>query len=245
MVRIEDILYPLDWKYSVLNHIYDEIFIDNIYEKCYDVKDDDIIVDLGSNIGLFSLYVLEKADIDKIYMVEPLLQNFDYMIRNMIYNKKDDLHKCVFIKAGISEDGYTTIEDGDIGSKLGLGHEITKTFSFMSFVEYYNLDKIDVLKIDIEGSEILMFNDDAFNWIFNNNVDRIMGEMHPYGKNGEKIFNILNRLVNGGYKIQLFSVDGYDITDNIMKNNTLSGGLKSWDFYQQFLYYAEKRQLIK
>jgi len=240
MIRKEDILYPLDWKESVLNHIYDEIFINEIYKKCYDIKDGDVIVDFGANIGLFSLYALEKANIEKTYMVEPLLINYDYMIRNMINNKKDDLHKCIFIKAGISEDGYTSIESGDIGCKLGIGTEITKTLSFMTFIEYYNVLKIDVLKIDIEGSEIQMFNEDTFNWIFNNNIDRIMGEMHPIEKYGEEIFNILKKLVDNGYVIQLFSVDNYDITDNIMENRTLGNGMKSWDFYRQFLFYAKK-----
>lgn len=244
MIKKEDILYPIEWEKTVLNYIYNEIFIDEIYKKCYDIKDNDIIADFGANIGLFSLYALEKANVEKIYMVEPFLINYDYMIRNMIHNKRNNLHKCIFIKAGISEDGYKFISDGDIGNKLDIGTEITKTLSFMTFINYYNVDKIDVLKIDIEGSEILMFNDDTFNWIFNNNVDRIMGEMHPIEKYGEDIFNILNKLVNNGYEIQLFSVDGYDIKDNIMKNKVLNNGIKSWDYYRQFLFYAKKIQNI-
>jgi len=240
-MKKEDVLYPIGWDEKIMVQIYDEIFNDEIYKTFFDIKDGDVIVDFGANIGLFTLYALENANVEKIYMVEPLLMNYDYMIRNVIYNRKEDLHKLIFVKAGISKNGFTTIEEGDIGSKLGLGTEITKTFSFMKFIEFYKIDKIDILKIDIEGSEIKMFNDETFEWIFNHGVNRLMGEMHPIKKNGEVISNIFKRFLKNGYDIKIISVDGYDIKDNIINNNTLHDGVKAWDYYSEYLFYMKKR----
>jgi len=241
MIKKEDILVPLDWRSSLLDMIYGEIFDKEQYVKYFDFKEDDVVVDLGANIGLFSLFALDRQpNIKKIYMVEPLLQNFDYMVRNVIYNKKEDLHKFIFIKSAVSENGEATI-GGDIGASLGEGDEIVKTFSFMDFIDFYGINKIDFLKIDIEGSEKKMFTEEVFNYLNDNNVNRICGELHPIHFSGEKSFSILKRLMDMGYDVKIESINEFDIKNTLMNNSLVNGTeIKSWDYYTQYLFWANK-----
>jgi len=240
-MKKEDILYPLEWSENQINQIYTEIFTNDIYGKLFDIDDNDVIVDMGSNIGLYSLYAMKKnPNVNKIYMVEPFLQNFDYMIRNVIYHYPYDIHKFVFIKSGISEDGTTTIGGDNLSPYLNCGSELTKTFSFQKFIEFYNINKIDILKIDIEGSELLVMDDYFFNYIIEKNVNKICGEFHPMKLNGEKMSNLLKRFENIGYEILVTSTDGIIITNNILDNNFLDDRIYAWDYYKQYMFYAKR-----
>jgi len=242
-MKVEDIFYPIDWEPRLVDILYDEIFKDEIYTKFFDFKENDIVLDLGANIGVYSLYAIEKMpSINKIYMVEPFMQNFDYMVRNIMHNRKDDIHKFIFIKAAISKNGFYGVGGTDIGiclNSLELSDitEQTKTFSLVDFIKFYNIEKVDIIKMDIEGSELEMFNDDAFNYINDNNINRICGELHPKKKYGEEMFNILNRFKNMGYEILVTSVDGYDITTKMLNNLIVNDDKKAWEYYNQFLFY--------
>ncbi|MHA1724394.1 MAG: FkbM family methyltransferase [Promethearchaeota archaeon] len=64
--------------------VYNEIFVDNIYLKNgIEVNPSDIIFDVGANIGLFSLFIAEKASDLKIYTFEPIKQIYEILIANL------------------------------------------------------------------------------------------------------------------------------------------------------------------
>ncbi|WP_017496494.1 non-ribosomal peptide synthetase [Flavobacterium sp. WG21] len=64
--------------------IYDEIFEQKIYDRNgLKINEGDIIFDVGSNIGLFSLYVGLNYDNVKIYSFEPIKEIFDIMEKNL------------------------------------------------------------------------------------------------------------------------------------------------------------------
>jgi FkbM family methyltransferase len=240
-MKKENIQFPQNWTEYQQNQLYKEIFINNSYGKFFNINDNDIIIDMGSNIGLYSLYVFEKnSNINKIYMIEPLLQNFNYMIKNIIHNNPDNIHKFIFIKGAISEDGYSTIDSNNTSPTLNSGTELTKTFSFNSFINFYNINKIDILKIDVEGSELKIMDDFFFNYIIDKNINKICGEFHPMRIHGKIMSNLLKRFINIGYDILVTSVDGVIITEHILNNNILNNGLHAWDYYNQYLFYVKK-----
>ena len=252
-IKKDNILYPLEWRRDILDFLYKEIIEDEIYNEFFNFNDNDVIVDLGANIGLYSLYAINKMpSISKIYMVEPLMKNFDYMIRNIIYNR-NDIHKFIFIKAGISKTGFLNFlkenysHSPDINeSDIGIGddnelYEKIKMFSFMDFIEFYNIDKIDILKLDIEGSEVQMFDEETFEYFKNNDV-KICSEFHPTKRRyAKELLNIIKRFIDMGYEIKITSTDGFDIKNNIINNVYLSNEkMYSWDYYNQYLFYAKR-----
>lgn len=65
--------------------VYNEIFEENMYLKHgIGIKKGDIVFDVGANIGLFSLFIAEKASDLKIYTFEPIKPIFEVLEANLI-----------------------------------------------------------------------------------------------------------------------------------------------------------------
>jgi FkbM family methyltransferase len=65
-------------------YVYEEIFIDNVYlQKGIKIKDNDIIFDVGANIGLFSSYAAENASSLRIFTFEPIPEIFSVLKANL------------------------------------------------------------------------------------------------------------------------------------------------------------------
>lgn len=84
-------LNPYETKY-----LYQEIFVDQVYLKHGIVLNDgDCVVDIGANIGLFSLFVLDKCPNASIYAFEPAPHAFDILSRNTkLYGKNVYAFNC-------------------------------------------------------------------------------------------------------------------------------------------------------
>ena len=75
-------LYYID-KLSALD-IYEEIYVDNDYLKYgIDVKENDVIFDVGANIGLFSQFIAQKAKNLNIFAFEPVPIIYEVLEANL------------------------------------------------------------------------------------------------------------------------------------------------------------------
>lgn len=132
-----------------------EIFEENVYE----VKDTHfnrggVVVDIGANIGTFSIFAGQYAN--KVYAVEPEPNNLAALKNNITLNKMDD--KIIAVPYGISDfKGTAVIHDSGGGSSIkddgSFGAEI-EIMTLNNLFSLYNIESVDVLKIDVEGSEI-------------------------------------------------------------------------------------------
>lgn len=130
-----------------------------------------VILDIGSNIGLASLYFKDYFKNASIVSIEAEKSNYDLQIKNVNYNGFDsDIH--VYHNAlWINDDEELTISnsfrDGrswsksvtSINSSYNLDSDKTKAITLNSIIEkYIGKDTIiDILKIDIEGAEAVLF----------------------------------------------------------------------------------------
>jgi len=134
-----------------------EIFYDDFYKAKFVIKSGDIVVDLGANIGLFSIYVKELYPKTKIYAFEPEKRNFELLKRNMKKYKETYLYKKAV--------GDKNKKEDLILSRSYLSHSLKDSFYkywdntlLTEKVDVVTLDKIiknriDVIKIDVEGYE--------------------------------------------------------------------------------------------
>ena len=67
-----------------------EIFENNDYEYCFEVEENDIVVDIGATIGEFTYKILEKKP-KHCYVVEPLPVFFDTLKKNLEGNQVSDI----------------------------------------------------------------------------------------------------------------------------------------------------------
>jgi FkbM family methyltransferase len=192
--------------------IYNEIVIDNVYK----LKDSDFdkrtIVDIGANIGVFSLFAA-RNNAKKIIAIEPVTETFMRLCSN--------INNCglvnVFPLKNIVSDKANNLEK--ISKDKNLGHNSlyrnSDNFEFVSTItlsQILNLCENDdiLLKIDCEGAEydILLNATDNEMQRISTIVLEIHGDLHPIYKGHEIIYE---KLKSFGFKlehsIQIYSWD--------------------------------------
>ena len=149
-----------------------EFFINKDYEWWGQVKEGDVVVDVGTCVGMFSCHALDSGA-SKVYMVEPnqhllktaISNTLPYVI-NAVESPVVPCHAAIMNH----DDHITHIYDGDSSGDF-------KRFRFKEFIKHYGIEKIDFLKIDCEGGEYDILTEENFDWIYNN-VGHISVEIH-------------------------------------------------------------------
>jgi FkbM family methyltransferase len=88
-------------------YVYNEIFIDGDYDMLLP-KNDWVIFDVGSNIGLYSLYLNDNYSNLKIHTFEPIKQLYTYQQNNINNNLKNN-NKIFINNFGLGEKNSNTI----------------------------------------------------------------------------------------------------------------------------------------
>jgi hypothetical protein len=107
----------------------------------------------------------------------------------------------------------------------------------MDFIRQYEIDKIDFLKIDIEGMEYEVFNDDNIDWILDN-VSKIAGEIHLNDAEQKKKFRkfrdtYLKKIPKE--KVKVLAADLVDITWDLWNDHFI-------DFYREVTLFVDNRK---
>ncbi len=68
--------------------VYDEIFLRRCYEKVseFSIKDDYLVLDVGANIGIYSVYVSLQNQSCMVYAFEPVSEAVDRLKKNLEAN---------------------------------------------------------------------------------------------------------------------------------------------------------------
>lgn len=136
-----------------------EIWCENVYEVFDgDLSDTGIVVDLGANIGSFSLYA-GMLGAKKVIAVEPEPHNIELLVKNVGANKHH-LPDCDFVFeqrgiAGRKGKAFVTDEHGDsrVTDVRESGNSEIQLITMAELWKAHKLEFVDVLKIDIEGME--------------------------------------------------------------------------------------------
>lgn len=137
-----------------------EIWCENVYEVYEgDLTDTGVVVDLGANIGAFSLYAAAMGA-KKVIAVEPEPHNMELLVQNVGANKAH-VPDCEFVfeSRGISDGKFTKafIDNNHGDSRVSFTKEASvqpiTLISLEQLFEIHELEFVDVLKIDVEGME--------------------------------------------------------------------------------------------
>lgn len=146
---------------------YKEIFVNHIYERdpAFIPSGPQIIFDVGANIGLYTIQAGRRLEGGMIYAFEPNPNAYSKLVKNIEANHLQNV--CLFPYAVGAEPGMAAmviIEGRTTGGRVTEVKEPNNDWievevvTLDGIVEKYQVPRIDLLKIDVEGheNEVLM-----------------------------------------------------------------------------------------
>lgn len=186
----------------------------------------DVVIDAGANIGDFTVKAARKVGPEGLVIaIEPMPQLVKFLRHNINLNQLDNV---VVIEAALSShNGVNNMQFEGVGSRIsseGQNHVNVKTID--SLLLEHNIRNVDVLKMDIEGSEYEALKDQNFL----SNVREISIELH-----GIQNINGVERILDEeGFNLNYFTtkqlifnvlVNGFKHLPSFIKAEYLSGFL--------------------
>lgn len=193
------------------------VFYQVIMHKAYDIDIPDfspkIILDLGANVGYASVFFAKKYPEAEIYSLEPEASNYEALIKNtskyqQIYATKGAVY------SETKEINVIDVNLGEWGMVIGDTKDETApkvmAYSMNDLFKLWKLEDkcIDIMKIDIEGSEKELFEVDT-SWL--NKVKVLFIETHDRMKKGTSKA-VFQKLVNYDFEMQVIG-DGLVFTN--------------------------------
>lgn len=183
------------------------VVINSDYEypkKYFPKKSNSVILDIGANIGAFSLYINTIVPNLKIYAIEPSSQNMKLLKKNILINEGKNIR--TFQLAISDRNGFGNLDISKEFDSFSLVIDKQKTSTTervkLNTLNYFcvqnKIKKIDLLKIDIEGGEYALFKKSMS--LIKKNVRTIIVESHDLD-NRHNYHTIIELLKTNRFKI--------------------------------------------
>lgn len=192
-------------------YIYKEIYFEGVYTDILNQRKDMVIVDVGANIGVTVDFFRKYAK--TVYAIEPSPENFAALKQNHDFNNWDNVVLCNYALAdrngemefAQAPNNRTTnaLIDPKGSHAVGPGGWYQKPFkvptkSIDTFFEENNIDEVDFMKFDPEGSEELILYSEGFKKVAPK-IKAIECEFHH-----SDWMNIVNFLQSLGFKARRY-----------------------------------------
>lgn len=164
---------------------FEQVFIDREYDLPIGDMRPKFIIDGGANVGCASVFFAQKFPQASIWAFEPERSNYEILEQN---GKRFD--NITTMKAAIwSSDTYVEIQNPNdekwafrVQQAATDGSSRVQALSIPSILKMAGADRVDILKIDIEGAERELFDESSAHWI--HRVDVIIIELHDWIRPG-------------------------------------------------------------
>lgn len=192
------------WLRDMIKEIYEE----QTYEHFFKAKHGEVIVDVGANIGLFTLKVSKEVGNEgKVITFEPKKRNYDLLSRNLRINK---CRNVLALNTALSDfNGKATLYIKDVSlqntllPQIKLQSRTIKTAlvdvrTLSSVLKELKICYVDILKIDAEGCELEVLRG-AEEFLLNHRIGKISVAAY-HSENEPKI--ITDYLHKFGYAVR-------------------------------------------
>ena len=212
-----------------------EIFIEQHY-AAGKIKKNMTIIDCGANIGSASLYFKDWAKV--IYALEPNPRNYECLVEN---TKKFSNIKpfCVGLAARTTTEFMRNEANYPIAESLfGTGDikEEVKLLAIDEFMKSQGIDHVDLLKMDTEGAEYVIFPSYSFGKVADK-IDYIVGEAHYFYALVPEYIPLI--LADCGFDTKFMPINNMylkmSFDDDVVKKN--------YELKKQTIFFAKRKEL--
>ncbi len=196
-ISVPGIRYPISLRKNSSDYdTFYQAIVHNQYKFNYRITPQ-VIIDGGANIGLASIALKNLYPQAKIIAIEPDAENFAQLNKNL--QPYSDIYT---IQAGLwNKNAILKVSDKYNVGKWGMiteeveeeTAETIQTITIGNIMDKYQLDYIDLLKLDIETAERELFSSDYGGWL--PKVKVIVIELHDFISKGtaKPFFQAINK----------------------------------------------------
>jgi FkbM family methyltransferase len=193
-----------------LTHVW---LIEEYKSENFDIKDTDVIIDVGAHIGLFSLYASQFCKNGLIYSFEPVPENYNLLIDNI---KSNDLNQIKSFNRAVSNSNSNVklyLNDDEAGHSMFSKSSKTITVDSISLQQIFddnNIENCNFLKLDCEGTEYEILQNLPLSYF--DKIEKIVIEYHMADSHPELLENLKKLLISQNYSLKtkkLFSDIGF------------------------------------
>ena len=205
---------------------YEEFFIDGVYDN-YDIDNCKTVFDIGANVGLWTKYILTR-NARKVYCFEPNKKAVAHLRESL----KNDHNATVIEKAVYKENTSLQFYIDDSNSLISSlipesGHAPSYNVDAITLQDAIQLsgeDRIDLVKIDVEGSEFGII--ESLTKETAAKIDSFLIEYHDFyfSEGMEKVVKLIQQLEDLGYTVEKSTIQGskFIYASKIRKNYWLN-----------------------
>ena len=173
-------------------------------------KEDDVVVNIGSHVGGFPIYLAKRFPLLKIFAFEPMPENARHFRKNIELNKiknivltesavtKDSRDLDIIVHISNTGGATAQLDNMQISNHLKF---TVKSTTLDQIFKKYAINKCKLLTIDCEGSEYeILFSTNCLN-----KIDYLSGEFHinkhleKQGYSQDKLINHIQRFISGDH----------------------------------------------
>jgi FkbM family methyltransferase len=194
---------PRTEDFGIINEIY---VVKEYHPLIKYIHKNSIIIDIGAQMGVFSIFAANKDKNVRVYSYEPYSPNFNLLKKNISLNKMS--HRILPFKLGVSgkkekrDFVLCPINTGGHGFYCKDSDKKIKidTISLKDVFDKNKIEKCDFLKMDCEGAEYEILYKTPKKYL-----DKIKSISMEYHKNGN-IKDLRDFLEKKGFKTKITSV---------------------------------------
>ena len=193
-----------------LTHVW---LIGEYKRKNFEIKTDDVVIDVGGHIGLFTLYASQFCKTGSIFTFEPVKENFELLSENVSSNNLNHVKSFNLAVSNSSSSVTLYLNEDTAGHSMFSKSSQSITVNSISLKQIFddnNIDRCDFLKLDCEGSEYEIIKNLPSEYF--QKIQKMIIEYHMADTRPELLDELIKILKSQNYKLEtktLFSDIGF------------------------------------
>lgn len=191
----------------------------------FEVNNNDIIIDIGAHIGLFSLFVSQNCKNGKIYCFEPVIENYNVLIKNIDLNKIKNIIPLNQAVSKNNENIKMYLNSDDSAHSIfssGKNFVQVKSTTIKSIFDDNKIDNCNLLKLDCEGAEYEIIDSIPDEYFLR--INKLIIEYHLASIKPKLYNNLVKKLQDLSFKIKIEKITDdigmiYALNQKNIKNN--------------------------
>ena len=195
-------------------HFVHDVVVAGEYQLAgYEIAEDDIVIDIGGNVGAFAVHAARQARRGRVIVLEPVQDNLQLLARNVVRNHLDNI--TVRHAALVSQRKPVRIYLSNHGSG---GHSVVAALvqpdarfeeveglTLPDLFREYELTGCDLLKMDCEGAEYQILQ--SLPASVAQRIRRLVMEYHtlPDRDKQEQAGELIEQLIEWGFTVDRYT----------------------------------------